>query len=875
MKNNIFNKSFTNKKIRLIPKSTDSIADIKSDSGAVVVNNKEVLACLAPKEKCDTMFFFDLPSFEFNHRANILENTVTSMTYVTYSHIEVNGVSYDLSKVIEFASSNVEYYESLDWYTSQGLDSLIGPFPEELQDILAICQVWKGYVGYHAEPYLNHNVLFRNKTQNTLNIKLIVRDEFKHFMSYIGHDELNKTVYIDSDNNINFVLDPRFEEDDWMEFTVTIDQYVSNWGQTAGQTIVDSLYFETFHSSPSNGYNFSPDDYLEIDWGDGSPVHKHIWHDAIDSPDRDKTSYYFYEEYSYQSPGTYTIRARSTVLMEYFFVQNVKSFNKWGKYFSAENYGFSSTWSSDNPYLEYVNPNIPSYVTYLEIDGMAVYSDIDLSAIDLTRTQVSYDYGNYTYAPLEDGDLNPPDDTHQFLFSKYADQIEARTINESPYLVLKFSNETTAGLNLQVVFNNLNLKYGTDSFLKEGDGISVKVFNKDVYLIIDRLVFTTDILKNCTLDLGWTDYKNSGRVTITKELYDTLPTFSTEGIISEIPTTKLSFDVYVDKVLKYGGVETFPTLIFAYDSSKSIIVLHDYSLYIGSYSNSNLTISLVDQETFKITDTPGSIVDVTYYTDNSYIPSLKTVEIPESGELFYINDTFTDESRFTEFHYGVLNRTTGLFANSSVKAKTFLGSVNMFNMGFSAMDMAITNAPVVENSTAWFEKKDGTRVSDILTKPELTTPLYNDLLESGEILSYCSLFKSKYDDSKTSFYKRELTYLGYHKIYPEDYFIFEVPVSSIATKEIHISMPVGVVGQFTYSILTPGLENTSVSLTYDWNPYNLSLYLFGRSIPSGITTIRFKMLLYKNTGILVSKPNQITLGSSVNVIQYGYSITPP
>ena len=95
------NDSTANKRIRLIPKSTDAASDLYWSKGAVTEDNGGVGVCLAPRKETDTAFLIHVPVVYYKD-----ENNRSTKAH-PFTAIEINGVSYSLEGIPDLNGSNL------------------------------------------------------------------------------------------------------------------------------------------------------------------------------------------------------------------------------------------------------------------------------------------------------------------------------------------------------------------------------------------------------------------------------------------------------------------------------------------------------------------------------------------------------------------------------------------------------------------------------------------------------------------------------------------------------------------------------------------------------------------------------------------------
>lgn len=863
--NNLHNLTSFQRKIRLIPKSPTAKSDLSFDQGAVVENNGQVLICQEPKKAYDSLLLFTVPHPYYNLPLINAYNSVTVYTLM-YSDIEVNGIRYNLEGVNSYSSSNVFHEKDV----AKGSSQWGNKFPEELASKLSICfHEEEGYL-YYPRKFDTVKVLYRNKTDTTLNVKLIIRPEFKEFTKYIGSDNLNPSYRVDDSGDIIFQLDARDESEDWLEAIVEVKASPTE----AEPNGLEYFYIEAFHGLDGYPTNYDHGDYFEIDWGDGSPHYKHVWSDNIGNPNRDFTDYYLMVDHVYPAAGEYNIRLRSSVMMEWVWLQGARRLEKWGKYIGTYIYGLGVplSWGGDNPF-EYFNPVIPEHVSYFQFDGFNGVLEIDIDKFNQYRTQVILDFGNYWsngYAseiqrPTEDGFL---------VWGEELATYPQRQINPCDFILFTFSYSELSGDDLRVILYDINQSGDSVSSAKPTEVPHVDYIvdetNKTISFVYDFKTFSagTYLFKDLVLQfqLDWINNVNSGKINLNVKTFNGVDLRVENNILVEDALQKLSdnsFTVQSRSKITSPFSNSMASLQLSYDPHVDALMIHDGSLFANSSVMGTTRVEIVDRELTRITGAPGSVMDFI----RTGIKALETevITIPDNGIYEYYRkpeDTISVNStgaiphdiglldtRSTESWYSVQNQ----FSEINNVISTSLPPTSMLHL---------ENQNGVTISQPHFAYREGTII-----------PLNMDLLEEGDSIVLVEKWSSIYSGDLLQEHRIISTIQT--KINPIDLFIFQMDLNLTGSVAIRIKKDPAMALYMTAEALAPNYDGFSY-LNRTWQgdgyPYDIdydTYIIYKHASPAPVDMIQTIGVYFINADGSAVDPTRIevTEANLVSIIQ--------
>lgn len=775
--NNLHNLTTSQRKIRLIPKSPNSKTDLYFDKGAVVENDGQVLICQEPKKACDSLLLFTVPHPYYNLPLLNAYNSVTNYTLM-YSAIEVNGVRYSLEDVNTYSSSNV--FHETD--ATKGRTQWGNKFPEELASILSICvHEEEGYF-YYPTKFDTVKLLYRNKTDTKLNVKLIIRPEFKSYTKYIGTDNLNPSYQVDNNGDIIFQLDARDESEDWLEAIVEIKASPIETDPNR----LEYFYIESFHGLDGYPTNYDHGDYFEIDWGDGSPHYKHVWSEHIGSTNRDFTDYYLMVDHVYPSAGEYKVRLRSSVMMEWVWLQGARRLEKWGKYIGTYIYGLGVplSWGGSSPF-EYFNPQIPENVSYFQFDNFNGVLEIDIDSFNQYRTQVDLDFGNYWSNYYIDSIQRPTDDGF-VLWKKELPTYPQRQINPCDLILFTFSYEEISGDALRVILYDINQSGNKISSVNPTEvphvNYIVDELNRTISFVYDFKAYSgensypfNDLILQFQLD--WVNNVNSGKINLNVKTFNGVSLRVENNILIEDTLEKLSdnsFIVQSRSRITSPFSNSMVSLQLSYDPHVDALMIHNGSLFANSSVMGTTGIEIVDRELTRITGAPGSVMDFI----RSGIKTLETVviNIPENGIYEHYRKP---EDIISVDSTGAIPHDIGLLDTRSTERW-----YSVQNQYSGINNVIFTTLP--PNSMLQLENQDGVIISQppFAYREGTIIPLSEDLVKEGDSIILVEKWPSIYSGELLQEHRIISTIQT--KINPIGLFIFQMDLNLTGSVAIRI-----------------------------------------------------------------------------------------
>ena len=317
----IRNTTNTTKRVQLQRVSDEGTTAANVHSGAVFHQDPDVGACLAPAPTTDRIYFNEFPL----------------LNEVFYFNIEVNGVLYET------------LWGDYDWWSFWDVD---GNEMEELWNKLII---HKGDNGSWLA------CTFKNATNEPMNVKLHFMENWKDETDYtnIVDDGRNTTIKYHANGVIEFDLAPEIpwdevpEEDKFIakvHYEQEVGLYASNTQLTTGN---EWTYFDFIIAGSRRP---TANEYLCIDWGDGSGVNYYRLSDYINNGSNNvyANSVSIYKE---MPTGDFTMKVWSSLPAEFFMLQNVTEVINWGNYVFEEIYGIGTRNNFDrgDGSMEYTN----------------------------------------------------------------------------------------------------------------------------------------------------------------------------------------------------------------------------------------------------------------------------------------------------------------------------------------------------------------------------------------------------------------------------------------------------------------------------------------------------------------------------------------
>ena len=811
------NSDATNKRIRLIPKSTDAASDLYWSKGAITEDAGEVSLCLAPRNEVDTAFLIHVPVVYYSG-----DNGNTKA--YPFSAIEINGVSHSLEGIPDLNGSNLR---DLDW---QGF---VFP-PEVVSQIRISCQQTDAdyvtpSINLNGTGYGDEMVFFRNRTDEKLDVKLITTADrpagLQNYYHLMESDGLNETFSMDSNGNISFTLYPRNETaEDWFEATVKIESFVANWGSNAGQTIVDSLYFEIITGDGYSGERVTPEDYFEVDFGDGTFI-KYVFSEYDDSDNWKESLTYYYREHQYATTGEYKIRVRSTFPLEYIFIQDVKEVKQWGRYLTHGMYGLGYRWSADDAALEKIPATFPKSISWYSPQYYAPNAAIDVSGIDpkFTVTQLRA-FGNK--AKFIDFTYNR---TLGDAFAVWGDELaeyDARKIPLVHWLVVRLTHGPVSGSGMvslmecrsETPMNFIgptrpdntsdNIQYVHD----ELTGVTTYLLRVGEALIEDLNFFGY---------VGWNEV-NSGRVTVDITGYlgaiefdggDLIGTDTAEQVYS------YTYNYKSTSVVTPTGVP-METFNIAYDGYVGTLIPHN-SILSEEVNSLSLAQNSTIPDQLDITGTPGSLVKLYRYTTDldqstEFIYTLNDQGKAEHIEPFYGGGEGQSDGNGRVWYHAMIPG--GATAKGYIQTLSTQIGDPTYHIFDRQMTAPYSSAPMqfqLVNET-------GEVASDVMTNNTTPVLVYTDKLTPGNPFIISATYTSPSGNTYTA---QKTTWARYIEYNDGDGIVFELDKSRGTGKLIEIDKYTQVysriltVGEekLTYTSMSGGGAQNSIS--FSSNPF--------------------------------------------------------
>lgn len=809
---NVHNLTGLQRKIRLIPKNQNSKAEVSFDDGAVAESNRQVLICQDTKKSCDSLLLFTVP-----HVPYILPSKYGYYTHylLMYSGIEVNGVFYNLEGVNNYHSSNIFQ----DIRISKGLGQWGNLFPAELASMLSICFHYEEGYYYYPNGIDTVKVLYRNKTNNRLNVKLVIKPEFKIFTKFIGTDNLNPSYKVDTNGDLVFVLDPRDETDDWLEAIVKINLDPTE----AEPNRLDYFYIESFHGLDGDTTNYNTDDYFEIDWGDGSPFYKHIWSQNIGNTNRNFTDYYLMVDHTYPGPGEYNVRIRSSVMMEWVWLQGVRRLEKWGKYIGTYVYGLGVplNWGGPDP-LEYYNPEIPASVTYFQIDNFNGPLQIDMSKFDQHRTFMYCDFDN-DWGSMWNDYIERPSNNGFLVWGKEVETYPQRQVNLCDFIQFTFSYDELSGSDLRVMLEDLWQSTKKISFQNPNEVPYIHYFaddaNKKVTIVYDFKTWSNStggpyLFENLTIQfhLDWLTEVNSGKVNLNVKTYNGTMLQIENNVLVENGLTKLSdnsFIVQSRTEVTSPFSDSLAALHLSYDPYVEALLFHEGSYFSVDPFTSTIDVEMIDKELTKITGIPGADVDFIRIGRGEMLS--KTITIPPEGVY---NHYRSPEELIEVKNYSAIPHDAGLVANAY--AEYWHGSY-----GYYQEISGVVSTTLPADLDMHVENQNGVIISEtpIAYRAGTIIPLNKNLFQAGDDFSIVSKWSSSYSDAMMQ--ERNLIDINVKKINQEDLLIIKIDLNLTPTPAIRVKK-----GAIDTWLRAEALAPNYDGFSYLWESYQGSGYAY-------------------------------------------------
>lgn len=688
--NNIFNKSSVSKSIELTPKSEDAEILLYKLKSKVSVVNDNVSFTLKPKVTsdfayCQHIFF---PKEGYN--------------YVSiFKEIIINDVIYDISNTGLDSSRNKD----------EDPNKTVEFFPPDLSNTIRMLPLTSGRK--NAEQ-LFADLFIKNKTKNTLNISLIIKEEFKVFLDCIMVDnESNPTIAV-TENGLSLVLDPLedLKDSDWMEWIVDIQ---GNYNSETGLYEDTYNYFETYQDSSVNNFIPDTDDFFELDRGDGSPILKIYFSEA---PPDDDYHYndYFYIEHLYSKPGRYKVRFRTNCITSNIYFDNTVELLTWGKHTVRAPRSFGYTYNDSDPiFLKFPDTPAPLWIKTLEVEGFKSNKGFNLEIVNLEFTNLA----NYYLQNYKDSLLNSYFNIETPVRLPYIRHTKGyKTIESYPYLesnleqynskvfddninyiLLTFEPSLNDSLlDVCISFSALNSLYFTTKdpslrpsfvdYLYNGNTLQVLIDIPQLLLLNNTFEQRPNSFKELFIEIlaGWTS-KDSGffncianGIKATSVLKENNEFIFTDSTVLSSSSVELFSDINCskDQVVK-------PVYGFFYDHLMDGIVFGDIRyLDCFTYSALNRIKITTSSSTGQVKISKGipfaKILTFSYKNDNviSSGTPLKEITLDSTGSALFDNPLF-----FKQTTPGVIEKDS-MQVYAMYKTKGLFGSLSEFQWYFNS-----------------------------------------------------------------------------------------------------------------------------------------------------------------------------------------------
>ena len=329
------NMSNLDKTVKLKSVSESGGLDTFYANGAKDEGVGETVHYLSTSRARDTMHFNFFPWWN------------NSSTPPHFFDIEINGVLFDMSEVT-YLGETQEYPQSLS----------------ELTNYIKLYQSGASY----------DRLFIRNVTNEPLKVKLLKRTDWKEFHANVKNDPKpvqeicddgkNGTVVYKENGDIEFTLAPyvpfdKVPESDKMILELTLEE-------------IDSS-IETINMYVNNHDDQHKDDYIYIDWGNGTHSHvKFLADDRGADSLADYADEYYADWYLDLGVGKHIIKIHTSHPLASISIQNVSKVLQWGSYVTEEIYDFDyreAQWDTDERlFIQHTPQNepIPEWLAYYE-----------------------------------------------------------------------------------------------------------------------------------------------------------------------------------------------------------------------------------------------------------------------------------------------------------------------------------------------------------------------------------------------------------------------------------------------------------------------------------------------------------------------------
>ena len=296
--------------------------------GAVFKDKQWMGQCLAlAPELPDTLFMTFFPYWDDSEPMH-------------YFDIEINGELFDLSSVSKLTETQ--------------------NFPPEAIGLTNYIKLYHTGNGWAR-------LFVRNVTNEPLHVKFIRRNDWRSGTGFddkeratlkLMDDRRNPSIRYHADESFEFDLAPYVPFDQVPEK----DKMILELDFQEDGDDLEWLYLEIINQD-----DVHKDDYVFIDWGNGSTDHIKFIEQGTDSSSDFMETYAFWERAPDRS-GQHTIKLHCSHPFQYLMIMNVAKVIQWGSYIAEEIYGFAVRWGS-GPVLESLpNEKMPEWITWIDFD---------------------------------------------------------------------------------------------------------------------------------------------------------------------------------------------------------------------------------------------------------------------------------------------------------------------------------------------------------------------------------------------------------------------------------------------------------------------------------------------------------------------------
>ena len=330
MKYELRNISSTPKTVELnhLPVDEHGGGDNMFSEGAVFKDKQWIGQCLAPApELPDTLYMPFFPYWDDSYAPH-------------YFDIEINGQLFDMSEVQTLTETQ--------------------NFPENLKHISDYIKL------YHTDNGWAR-LFIRNVTDQLLHVKFIKRNDWRGSQSFddveratlkLTDDRRNPSIRYHEDESFEFDLVPyvpydQVPEKDKMILELDIENQ-DDW--------LESIYLDVI-----NREDLHKDDYIFIDWGDGTVAHIKF-SEQVEDRYADISQIYALWEFEPPAPGRRTIKIHTSHPLQYLYCMNVAKIIQWGSYVAEEIYGMGVRYGTGTVLEAIPDESFPAWLTWIDLE---------------------------------------------------------------------------------------------------------------------------------------------------------------------------------------------------------------------------------------------------------------------------------------------------------------------------------------------------------------------------------------------------------------------------------------------------------------------------------------------------------------------------